>query len=316
MFIDPAGPAAPSNHDLELPPIAHAGRPLVPFDGGAVQCDWQRPTSCREHAHPRHLQITVFGDGANCVAGWRLKNGRHVPAEVSGGEVWIIPAGVTHQADWRRAAPVVSLYVEGAFSRRFVDRVITAVSVAPLRRYTDVDPLVGDLCGGFWRMCRMSGPLNADMTGVLAQALAGQLLFSHFAPVRSEDPMQWQMLRTSLADVRAYVEDNLEEDLSLEVLAAVAKLSPSYFGQLFRAATGLPPSAYVAGARVRRACELLGTGRHSATAVAHLVGFRNQAQMNASFRRMLDAVPSDYLPGGERNHGVIENRRKRVRWRF
>ena len=123
-------------------------------------------------------------------------------------------------------------------------------------------------------------------------------------------------MRTQVASVRAYVEGNLVGDLSLEALAGVADLSPSYFGQVFRAAIGLPPASYVVGARVRRAREMLRGGNHTATEVAYMVGFSSQQLMTTTFRRLLGTLPSDYLPRSEKKRPQIVSERKRIRWQF
>jgi len=150
----------------------------------------------------------------------------------------------------------------------------------------------------------------------MAQTLAGFVLRAHSVPRQQGDPMQWLLMRSQLAKVREHIEANLDGDLSLAALAAVAGLSPSYFGQVFRAATGLPPAAHVCGARVRRARELLRSGKHTATEVTHLVGFSSQQLMTSTFRRLLGTLPSDYLPrsGKESPQGGMEHRRSI--WRF
>lgn len=245
-----------------------------------------------------------------------MKNGRRIQEELRGAHVWLIPAGVLHGADWWREAGVIAILVDTPAARIAAGRDVRDLSVAPLHRYVAGAPLIADLCAKFWQECR-SPRLDDELTlGGMGHALAGQVLRAHFAPVRKGDPQKWLLLRTSLTDVQNYVEENPAEEHSLVTLARLAHLSPSYFGQLFRAATGVPPMVYVVGVRVRHARELMRAGRYRATDVAQITGFSSQARMNQAFRQTLNALPTDFLPGAGRNRPEIENTRKRLRWHF
>ncbi len=308
-------PAASSENFHGIPSAAHPCRPLVQFGACGIFCTLLRATLFRDHAHPK-LQIAVTGDEADAVFRRQIKNGRWLRTHLKGAHVIVIPPGVCHGARWRQTACLLSILVDEGFALTAAGREVREVSILPLRRYSEAKSLIGELCAEFWRECQQAGPLNQAIVGGLAEALASQILRAHFATRRNEDPQRWLLTRTKLVDVRDHVEQNPAEEHTLKSLAAMAGLNPSYFGQVFRAATGLPPMAYVMGVRVRQARELLRGGRHSATEVAHILGFSTQPVMNSAFRRLLGAVPTDYLPGGEKNRRQIEKTRKRPRWFF
>jgi AraC-like DNA-binding protein len=289
-------------------PIFHTG------DCGIYFC-WQKPATLPGQ-RVSWLRIVVSGDDAEVEARWRLRSGRTGHARLAGSHVWIVPPDMWHAADWHRSAGLVAIQIERSAVEGVTATPIKNISVAPLRDYTAGVPLIGELCANLWDECRDVRPLDRLTVGGMGQALAGHVLRAHFAPRNRSDPQQWILLRGQLANVRAHVEAHLDGDLSLDALARVVSLSPSYFGQVFRAATGLPPAAFVAGARVRRARELLRTGQHTATEVTHLVGFSSQQLMTVTFRRLLGTLPSDYLPRTEKIRALITNERKRVRWRF
>ncbi|HUX47271.1 MAG TPA: hypothetical protein VMV58_04590, partial [Desulfosporosinus sp.] len=64
---------------------------------------------------------------------------------------------------------------------------------------------------------------------------------------------------TYVARVKVYVENHLEEELSLSHLADIIHLAPSYLSQLFKKQTGEGLNDFVAERRIYKACRLLQT---------------------------------------------------------
>ncbi|MFX8281894.1 helix-turn-helix domain-containing protein, partial [Acinetobacter baumannii] len=60
-----------------------------------------------------------------------------------------------------------------------------------------------------------------------------------------------------------YAKTHLRNELSVEELAEVARLSPRQFSRAFRAETGQSPAKAIEQLRVEAARELIGDGRHS-----------------------------------------------------
>lgn len=55
----------------------------------------------------------------------------------------------------------------------------------------------------------------------------------------------------------AYIQENLDQELSLETLAYQANLSPFHFARVFKASTGVAPHRFIIEARIAKAKELL-----------------------------------------------------------
>ena len=68
--------------------------------------------------------------------------------------------------------------------------------------------------------------------------------------------------------VTDYISDRLEEELSLNELAAIAQLSPYHFSRAFKQSTGISPHQYVIQCRVERAKQLLRQGKMSIGEIA------------------------------------------------
>src|SRR5262249_59568739 len=92
--------------------------------------------------------------------------------------------------------------------------------------------------------------------------------------------------RAKLRAVVEYLEEHLDASPTLERMAAIARLSPTYFASQFQRATGLPPHRYVVARRVERAKQLLqGDGDLSLAEVAARTGVSDQSHFSPHFQR-------------------------------
>jgi AraC family transcriptional regulator len=285
--------------DFELPPGSDRyRRSATSTQGCHVYFDRQRPATWPEHRH-RQLQITVVFSGAECDAVWRTRDGKHQRYRIGGGgdQVLMIPAGRDHAIEWHKEAEVLSLFVEPEWAKRIVPQRVNQISIEPLDSYIESAPIIGEITAVFRRECTRSPDcMNEAIVETLGRALAVQFLLAQFAPLQRKDPLRWTLPGPVLDRLLSHIAKNLDQDLSLSVLAGMANLSPSYFGQLFRGATGQAPHLYVTQKRVMRAKELLGTGNYRVAEVSDLVGFAEPHRMNYHFRRLLNTYPSAYIP--------------------
>jgi len=105
-----------------------------------------------------------------------------------------------------------------------------------------------------------------------------------------------ELSRSALRRVTAFIEEHLDEDLSLTRLASVSGLSGSHFRILFKRSTGVPVHAYVIQRRVERAKTLLLEGKVPKSQIALEAGFAHQSHMAKCMRRVLGVVPGDLTP--------------------
>jgi AraC family transcriptional regulator len=98
--------------------------------------------------------------------------------------------------------------------------------------------------------------------------------------------------RQRLRAVIEYIDEHLGSELSLDDLAAVARLSPYHFARLFKNSTGLPPHQYVIARRVERAKELLRDRvRLPLAEIALEMGFSSQSHFTRHFKRLVGVTP-------------------------
>ena len=94
--------------------------------------------------------------------------------------------------------------------------------------------------------------------------------------------------------------EHLDEDLTVERLAARAAMSPRNFARVFLRETGVTPAKFIERARIERARRTLEETRLSIDEVAGTCGFGSAERMRRTFRRHLRVVPQDYRRRFER----------------
>jgi transcriptional regulator GlxA family with amidase domain len=113
----------------------------------------------------------------------------------------------------------------------------------------------------------------------------GQAQFIEHRPPQVDD-------HGSLAALGGWVERNLHDDLSLEVLSRRAAVSARTLTRHVRRQLGTSPAHWVASLRVRRAQQLLETTSLSIERVAEEVGFGSSSVLREQFARVVKVSPS------------------------
>lgn len=98
-----------------------------------------------------------------------------------------------------------------------------------------------------------------------------------------------------LKSVLAYIDDHVDQTLSLDVLARAAGLRRSHFTVAFRHATGVSPHQFVTRRRVEIARRLLTEGGMAISEVAYQTGFAHQSHLARIMRRHTGLSPRDLV---------------------
>lgn len=86
----------------------------------------------------------------------------------------------------------------------------------------------------------------------------------------------------------------LSEDISLDALAAEARLSSFHFARMFKQSVGVPPRVYLTRLRVEKACELLEMTDLPVTEIAQEVGYSSNQVLARVFANHRLMSPTDY----------------------
>jgi AraC-like DNA-binding protein/ligand-binding sensor protein len=104
----------------------------------------------------------------------------------------------------------------------------------------------------------------------------------------------------AMTKARQYIAQHRAEDISLAQVARAVNMSAFYFCKVFKKATGLTFTDYLARVRVEAVKQLLLNPHTRVSEAAFEAGFQSLSQFNRVFHRIEGESPSDYR---ERLHG-------------
>jgi AraC family transcriptional regulator len=107
-----------------------------------------------------------------------------------------------------------------------------------------------------------------------------------------------QAYHERLLAVLVYIQEHMDEPLSLEELARVAHFSPYHFHRIFRGMIGESVWEHVRRLRLERAAQQLRSRRESVTEIAFDAGYETLESFSRAFRAAFGTPPSTF----RRNH--------------
>jgi AraC family transcriptional regulator len=127
----------------------------------------------------------------------------------------------------------------------------------------------------------------------LSRALLAAVLHVVSNPARSSEQ---RLTGGRLARVLAHIDEHLDQKITNESLARIAKISAAEFGHAFREATGLSPLRWQMDARVRLAQRLMmDNPAHSLALIAVRSGFADQSHFSRAFLDIVGMTPTAWL---------------------
>ncbi|MBI3827916.1 MAG: helix-turn-helix transcriptional regulator [Planctomycetes bacterium] len=148
------------------------------------------------------------------------------------------------------------------------------------------------------------------LNGLLAQALARTLrkavaLPSAKAGKGAAKDVTLRGPGDRIGTVLQHIAVNHAQDLTLEDLAGVVHLHPTYFSNTFRKATGMAPMAFLQRFRVERAKGMLASTDLPVMDVAAKVGFADPYHFSRVFKKTTGASPSAFQESVRRTSGQV-----------
>lgn len=289
-----AATAAGTLHPLAWRDWERSGRSISSAPrqiGGAIVQRWER--SARRMVQPPldHHYIVLHMGGAKRIT--RRRRTETVVREVEDRALSTIEAGSSY--NWLTEGPVAfgHIYLEPGYFARVIGEQfdIDPAKVALHEAFGEFDPLLSRLLTALVRASESDDLALMEQEWQLEAAL--HRLFERQAVAGAKDN-RIIISPTSVARVRDYIAANLSAPIALDDLAGLAGYSRFHFARGFRAATGLPPYAYILRARIALACRLLDEARLPVHAVGDAAGFASHPQFASRFRQLTGISPSAY----------------------
>ena len=131
--------------------------------------------------------------------------------------------------------------------------------------------------------------VNACLASVI-----GQLILDCDIPFDDEPTEEKNQHLFYMEKALNYINDNLSDNLTLADIAAYAGFSRNYFSTIFADLNGLSPWDYITIQRIEMSKNLLCSTSFSVTEIAERCGYRNLANFNRQFKRIVGCSPREF----------------------
>lgn len=151
------------------------------------------------------------------------------------------------------------------------------------------DPVIASVLQALWS----SAQVDACVPGFLQYG--AEVVVRRLAQLAGHPPARPRMATPlssrQLHQLQGFIDEHRSQPLEVAALAGVLGMEPTTFSRALRAATGMPPYAYLTQHRMQWAQQAL-QGGLSVTEVAMGCGYANPSKFSAAFRRVVGVSPS------------------------
>ena len=260
------------------------------FDGAEICHRKVLAGEVDEYSHANHgLNITLAG---HLKTYKQTSVGRNISNCGPNGSVCVVPASQPHSAFWSDDSEILTIHlnpsflqqtaIENEFSPNFElvygsnqqqDRLVSQISLALVNEANSKES---------------DGTIYSES---LMQTLVLHVLKNYSTARYAAKNLKGGLSGYKLKLVTEYINDNLDQELSLAELSAIADLSQFHFSRSFRETTGLPPRKFLMKRRVEKAKLLLAESDIPIVEVGFQTGFKTQSHFTSLFRRLTNVTP-------------------------
>ena len=242
-----------------------------------------------EHTADRHeINITLGGD---LFREGFSDSGRRLVATSDSGNMCITPAGKAVAASWDDTIDNMGILLDAGFTARTASENHFSTGFHFVESVQKQDPLVQHMGLALLEDAVAESPAGRLYADSIIQTLTLHLLKNYTTANAVRESAHGGLSGYRLRRVKEFIEANLDEDVGLAEIAAVADLSQYHFARAFRKSTGQTPQHYLMRQRIESAKRLLTEPDLPLVEISLRTGFKNQSHFTTLFRKFTNFTP-------------------------
>ena len=156
------------------------------------------------------------------------------------------------------------------------------------------DPLLGQLIKSVDAELQCNESQGMAYFETASQFISSHILLQQYKKNLPVKKRKGGLNKTSLKKVVAYIEDNLNQRITVDELAANANLSVYHFARMFKQSVGQTPHQYIISLRMQRADQLLQDTDLLVSQIAIDVGYDEASNFSYAYKKYKGCSPKVY----------------------
>ncbi|WP_427161975.1 helix-turn-helix transcriptional regulator [Aliinostoc sp. HNIBRCY26] len=233
----------------------------------------------------------------NVRVGWLL-NGRWQYIDYTAGDMMIFPANqLLPRVQVASEVGLIELFLEPETLARAVCEYVDVDKIELVPQLQLRDPLIQQMGMALKTELEIGQADSKLYADSMSTALSAHLL-RRYASHKPQNPNCSNGLpKYKLKAAIDYIHAHLDQNLTLDKIAASVYMSSHYFASLFKQSTGMTPHQYVTKCRIEKAKQLLRKHELPLVEICQQVGFQNQSHFTRVFRQHTATTPKAYRDG-------------------
>ena len=224
----------------------------------------------------------------------RRIDGRYQLESQSVGDVALIPFQAHHWTVDAQQSESILLTLPPELVASSVAEVVNPERIELVPTFAQPDPLIYGMSLALREELRFEEGSSRLYMDAIANLLCVHLLRHYSTQSLSIRDYRGGLSRSTLGEVIDYVQDHLNQDLSVLELARIAQMSSYYFGRLFKQSMNMTPYQYLIQCRLEEARRLLRTTDLPIAEIASRTGFSSHSHLTTLFKKQFSVTPSAY----------------------
>jgi AraC family transcriptional regulator len=218
------------------------------------------------------------------------------PHPIKTGEWIFIPHAEISGSRWLHDSLCMHVYIQPKFVSNLVSTnfAVQEILFKPLIGYND--PIIKNLLELFKQEFALNGLTDLLYTEALATALSLHLIrtYSDRKPLKNIYAVYSH--QSQLDEAIDYINQNLDQEITVQVLAERAHLSISVFAHSFKKIMGISPYQFIITKRLERASKLLLAQDDSLpiSTICQMCGFSSPSAFTTRFKQKYELSPAKY----------------------